>query len=174
MHADVDRMQERRRPRRLRILVCASEEAAGRLNRALVGHDLTYLGSSEEALSALREGRFDLVILGMSFDEWRALEFLERLRASPALAHVPVAAIRGARRPSVINPDSFDLPARLLDARDVIDFAAIPNNPSGQEEIRRRIVAASLPRTVSEPGRNEADWTGRLRRWMRSLSRRSA
>lgn len=124
----------------LRILACTIPGAEARLRAALPDAGFQFVFTTAEALAALKPGAFDLLILGMRFDESRALEFLQRVRENASLEGLPVVGIRGAARPAVISPQHFDLPMWAMGARDVIDFSAIPSNEAGDRHVRERLL----------------------------------
>ena len=95
-----------------------------------------------DAMSALRQHKWDVVVIGAMFHESRALELMQLLSATEARPKTPIIGIRGAKIPKLVSPDIFDLPMRSLGAVDVIDFAAIPDDAAGNAEIGARIRAA--------------------------------
>ena len=124
----------------MRVLACTVPAAEPRLKAALPEGRLRVVFTSAEALDALKQEAFDLLILGMRFDESRALEFLQRIHADPALGPLPpIVGIRGAATPVVIAPQHFDLPMWAMGACDVIDFYAVPDNEAGNRHIRERL-----------------------------------
>ena len=66
-----------------------------RLRECLPGHDLYFVRTMAEALRALRHGGFQLVVIGLNFDESRMLELLQYVRALPAYKDVPVICVHG-------------------------------------------------------------------------------
>jgi CheY-like chemotaxis protein len=124
----------------MRVLACTVPAAVPRLRAALPEARLRVVLTSADALEALRGQAFDLLILGMRFDESRALEFLQRIHADPTLEPLPpIVGIRGAATPVVIAPQHFDLPLWAMGACDVIDFYAVPDNEAGNRHIRERL-----------------------------------
>jgi CheY-like chemotaxis protein len=124
----------------MRVLACTVPAAEPRLKAALPEGRLRVVFTSAEALEALKQEAFDLLILGMRFDESRALEFLQRIHADPTLGPLPpIVGIRGAATPVVIAPQHFDLPMWAMGACDVIDFYAVPDNEAGNRHIRERL-----------------------------------
>ena len=124
-----------------RVLACTSAAAERRLRIALEGCELTMALTLAEALEALAKTRYDLLIIGMLFDESRALELMHAVRADSALADLPVVGIRGAKFVRAIKPEVFDVPMIALGAADLIDFGAIPDDEVGNRLIGRRLRA---------------------------------
>ncbi len=124
----------------LRVLACTVAEAEPRLRRVLPDADLKVVLTTSAALETLKRDAFDLLLVGMRFDESRALEFVERIHQDPTLDRPPIVGIRGAAREVVISPRNFDLPMWAMGACDVIDLSAIPNNDVGNRSIRERLI----------------------------------
>jgi PleD family two-component response regulator len=122
-----------------RVLACTSAEAERRLRGILVGDEVRMALTMAAVMQELAQAEFDLIIIGMLFDESRALELLQTLKSSEKTARIPVVAIHGAKIPKSVSPDLFYLPARALGACDVIDFGAIADDPVGNEQIRQRM-----------------------------------
>jgi molybdate transport system substrate-binding protein len=133
----------------MRVLACTVPLAEKRLRAVLPDARLQVVLTSDEALEALRQEAFDLLILGMRFDESRGLEFLQRIHADATLSPLPpLVGIRGAASPVVIAPQHFDLPMWAMGACDVIDFYAVPDNDAGNRHIRERLLRCSRMRGV--------------------------
>jgi CheY-like chemotaxis protein len=129
----------------MRVLACTVPLAKRRLAAALPDDSLEVVYTSAEALEALRREPFDLVIIGMRFDESRALEFLQRIHADAGSGPLPpIVGIRGAATALVVSPQHFDLPMWAMGACDVIDFSAIPDNEVGNRHIRERLTRCAL------------------------------
>lgn len=126
----------------LRILACTSPEAERRLRQALAADNVEMALTFSAATRALRDQRWDVVIVGALFDESRALELMQLLRSFP---RVPIVGIRGAKIARFLSPEVFDVPMKLLGALDVIDFASIPDDATGNAEIGVRIRVAVRP-----------------------------
>jgi CheY-like chemotaxis protein len=131
----------------MRVLACTVPGAERRLRAVLPEADLRVALTCAEALEALEGDGLDLLILGMRFDESRALEFLQRIHADRALQPLPpIVGIRGAASPVVMAPQHFDLPMWAMGACDVIDFYAVPDNEAGNRHIRERLTRCASNR----------------------------
>jgi HAMP domain-containing protein/signal transduction histidine kinase/DNA-binding response OmpR family regulator len=85
-----------------RLLIVSADEAQRHEIVSLVGDgdvDTTAVASGAEALVALREGRFDCVVLDLDLPGEDAQDLLGRLQKDPAAADVPVVAL-AKRSPS--------------------------------------------------------------------------
>jgi CheY-like chemotaxis protein len=55
----------------------------------------TSVGTGEEALNALKQARFDCMVLDLRLPDMTGVELLERVQAEPSLARVPVVVFTG-------------------------------------------------------------------------------
>jgi CheY-like chemotaxis protein len=124
----------------LRVLACTVPGAEERLRAALPDAELRIALTVADALAALAAEPFDLLLIGMKFDESRGLELLRIIQADPGLPQPPMAGIRGAKVAAWVAPEMFDIPMRAMGARDVIDFGSIPNDEAGNAEVRLRLL----------------------------------
>jgi hypothetical protein len=66
-----------------------------KIRDCLPGHELTFVRTMYEAISALRHDGYRLVVIGLEFDESRMLELLQYVRALPKYRDVPVVCAHG-------------------------------------------------------------------------------
>ncbi len=78
-----------------RVLVAASAEMDGKISECLPGHDLTFVRTMSEAIRSLRQDGYQLVVIGLDFDESRMLELLQYVRGLPKYRDVPVVCVHG-------------------------------------------------------------------------------
>jgi CheY-like chemotaxis protein len=123
----------------MRVLACTVPEVEARLRAVLPDAELHVVFREEDALRLLDEQVFDLLIIGMAFDESRALPFLQRIRSDPALRKPPVVGIRGGKVRVQLPPHVFDTPMRALGAFDVIDLSTIADDEAGNREVAERM-----------------------------------
>jgi len=84
-------------PTSAKVLAAAAPEMDDKLRECLPGHDLTFVRTMGEAIRALRSDGFQLVVIGLDFDESRMLELLQYVRSLPAYREVPVTCVHGER-----------------------------------------------------------------------------
>jgi hypothetical protein len=123
-----------------RVLVCTVTGAEPRIRAVLPGAEIRFVYVTDEALHALRNETFDLMLVGIRFDEFRALELLRLIQAEPDLQRPPLVGVRGARAVFRVSPDVFDIPMLAMGARDVIDFSDIPDDAAGNAAIHERLM----------------------------------
>jgi len=82
-------------PSTAKVLVADVPEMDEKLRECLPGHDLTFVRTLYEAMRALRDDGFQLVVIGLNFDESRMLELLQYVRSLPVYREVPVICVHG-------------------------------------------------------------------------------
>ena len=75
--------------------MAAPDEMDEKIRDCLPGHHLTFVRSMLDAMSALRHDGFQLIVIGLEFDESRMLELLQYVRTLPKYAEVPVICVHG-------------------------------------------------------------------------------
>jgi hypothetical protein len=83
-------------PIRANVLAAAVPEMDEKLRECLPDHHLTFVRSMLDAMSALRHDAYQLVVIGIDFDESRMLELLQYVRSVPRYEAVPVVCVHGA------------------------------------------------------------------------------
>jgi PleD family two-component response regulator len=78
-----------------KVLVAADAEMDEKVRDCLPGHDLTFVRTVYDAIRVLRNDAFELVVIGLNFDESRMLELLQYVRALPAYKEIPVICVYG-------------------------------------------------------------------------------
>jgi|SRR5678810_155440 len=80
---------------RANVLVAAPADMDEKVRECLPGHELTFVRSMFDAMSALRHDGFQLVVIDLEFDESRMLELLQHIRSLPRYREVPVICVHG-------------------------------------------------------------------------------
>jgi HAMP domain-containing protein/signal transduction histidine kinase/DNA-binding response OmpR family regulator len=98
LEAAFDRLKEFTQPRTKHLLVVEDNDIERQAVVELLGHDdisIVSVGSGEEALSRMRQQQFDCVVLDLRLPDMTGFDLLEKFRADPALASVPVVVFTG-------------------------------------------------------------------------------
>jgi PleD family two-component response regulator len=80
-------------PAQARVLVADVPEMDEKIRECLPGHDLTFVRTMYDAIGKLRRDGFQLVVIGLDFDESRMLELLQYVRGLPRYKDVPVVCV---------------------------------------------------------------------------------
>ncbi len=76
-----------------RVLVADVPEMDEKIRECLPGHELTFVRTMQQAISALRHDGYQLVVISLDFDESRMFELLQHVRALPKYKEVPVVCV---------------------------------------------------------------------------------
>ena len=77
-----------------KVLVADVPEADAKIRECLPGHDLHFVRTLAEAVRELRKDGYQLVVIGMHFDESRMFELLRYARSLPRLGDIPVICVQ--------------------------------------------------------------------------------
>lgn len=128
------------------ILIAAHRAGAPRLKKLLADHELSFVGTLDEAKRTLGRRQFSAIVLGVQFDESRVLALLDHLRRQTRLS-TPVVCVIGIRgRLSDAALKAFEQAATALGASAVLDMEDFPDDERGNERLRRvvdRVILAS-------------------------------
>ena len=76
------------------ILIADVPQAQRAVAECLPGRDLTFVNTLPEAKLALAGGDFDMIVVGVQFDESQAFALLSHLRSRQRYSYVPVVCVR--------------------------------------------------------------------------------
>lgn len=80
-------------PKPTRVLVADVPEMDEKIRDCLPDHHLTFVRTMYEAISALRHDGFQLIVIGLEFDESRMLELLQYVRGLSKYKDIPVVCV---------------------------------------------------------------------------------
>ena len=124
------------------LLVDDDSRLAGLVKEYLGRHeiDVTVAADGERGLTALRRGRFDIVLLDLMLPGVDGLELCRRIRATPELVAIPIVMLTA-------KGDDVDRIVGLEVGAD--DYLPKPFNP---RELLARIVPCSAGRAINRTG----------------------
>lgn len=105
------------------ILIADLNKGATRLTSILESdHTLAYVHTVNEAKSFARQVKFDLVIIGLLFDESRMYELINEFKLIPSLSETPVMGVSDqATASSITSRNSIEGSAHALGVCDYVD-----------------------------------------------------
>ena len=86
-----------------RVLVADVPETDERIRHCLPGHDLVFVRTMHEAVSALRNDGFSLIVIGIHFDDSRMFDLLTYVRSLAIYKDAAVVCVQGV---DMVMPDS--------------------------------------------------------------------
>jgi DNA-binding response OmpR family regulator len=120
-----------------KILVADRPESERRLAAILAGHELKLVRSLSEARSALHGGHFDLVLVGVHFDESRMFDLMRDLEAGPQ-----VVCVRSQHFQShAISLEGLEIAAKALGCTLFLDLTWYADDDTGNRAVRSLVDA---------------------------------
>ena len=121
-----------------RILVAV--EGVERLQRILVGHQLTLARDVEAAKAELQKAEFAMIILGVNFDESRMFELLRLVRTYRTNQLTPVVCMLTTEtRLSDVAIEGLDHAVKAMLANAFLNLNKFPDDEAGNGRVRRII-----------------------------------
>ena len=119
-----------------KILVADGPDLKDRVGAILKAHELTYVHTLGEAMPALERAGYDLIIIGVHFDESRMFDLLRQIRADERYRGTPVVCAASHRFDTPISVEGLEIATRALGAEAFIDFARHGDYDAGNAAIR--------------------------------------
>jgi PleD family two-component response regulator len=119
-----------------KILVADGQDFDGRIGKLLKPYELTFVHTLDEATRALDRSDYDLIIIGVHFDESRMFDLLRQIRADERYQAKPVVCVASQRFGTPISIESLEVATRVLGAQAFIDFGRHGDNDAGNAAIR--------------------------------------
>jgi hypothetical protein len=106
-----------------KVMVADVPEMDERIRHCLPGHELVFVRSMREAMTALRHDGFSLIVIGVLFDESRMFELLTYVRS---LSHYREAAVVCVHGLDLMMPESVmrtvDMAVKALGGTAFVDL----------------------------------------------------
>ena len=126
---------------RKRILVADIPESDRRLSEVLDGHELAFARTLGEAQRLLASATFDLIVIGVQFDDSRMFDLVRHVR-SVGQDKPPVACVRCHRFTSpALSIEGLELAAQAATCNLFLDLTKYPDDAGGNAEVRQRLEA---------------------------------
>ncbi len=129
------------------ILVADTSDSDRRLSAILAGHDVVFARRLGEAHRMLAQREFDLVMVGVHFDDSQMFDLVRHIRAGGNHAARPVACVRSHRFASAasISLEGLEMAARALECNLFLDLTKFPDDARGNAEVRKVLEALLTP-----------------------------
>ena len=130
-----------------RILVADTSDSDRRLSAILAGQDVIFARTIGEAQRLLAQQQFDLVMIGVHFDDSRMFDLVRHVRAGGHHAGKQVACVRSHRfiSAAAISLEGLEIAARALACNVFLDLTKYPDDAHGNAEVRKLLDALLTP-----------------------------
>lgn len=118
-----------------RILVADVPQMDGRYNAALGGWEVAFVRTLSQARRAITE-RYDLVVIGVYFDDSQMFELVRAIRADERCAEVPILVVRGRTGFTAVSARALEVALKALGADEFIDLALLGDDAAGNSALR--------------------------------------
>jgi DNA-binding response OmpR family regulator len=123
-----------------RILVADTLEADARLKRILPDHELVFSRTLADAQRCADADGFDLVVIGVHFDDSRMFDLLRFVRTAARHGERPVVCVRSHRFAwPAISVEGLQIAASALACNLFLDLTQYPDDAAGNADARRLI-----------------------------------
>ena len=128
-----------------RILVADVPELDARLAVVLAEHELRFVRTVAEAMRALAQEAFDLLVISVHFDDSRMFDLLREARTEVRNHGIPIVCLREPGLGfTAISSHTLEVTCRALDANAFLDLATI-NDDAQRDAALRAAVEGLLP-----------------------------
>ena len=118
-----------------RILVADVPQMDVRYNAALAGWEAAFVRTLSQARRALTE-RYDLVLIGVYFDDSQVFDLVRSIRAKPDYAGVPILGVRARSGFTAVSARTLEMTLKALAADEFIDLALVGDDAAGNAALR--------------------------------------
>jgi len=106
-----------------KVLVADVAEMDEKIRECLPEHDLTFVRTMVDAVRELRRDGYQVVVIGLHFDESRMFELLQYVRSLPKYDHTPVLCVQGLELAlSEAIRKNIDMAVKALGGRAFLDL----------------------------------------------------
>jgi hypothetical protein len=133
-----------------RILIACMPQAYTRLFAILAGHDLSFASTLGDAQAALQGDRFDMIMVGVHFDESKMFDLLQLVQADGKQGQVRLVCFRGIELQSDHGRSREANCQAACEAMGAafFDLASFADDTHGNDAVRqfvRRLLVDGLP-----------------------------
>jgi PleD family two-component response regulator len=129
-----------------KILVADVPQLDARLVQVLAGERLYFVRTVDEAIRALHDEDFDLLLISVHFDDSRMFDLLRQVRLDGRNKGIPIVCVREpALGFTAISSHTLEVTCRALDANAFIDLGKMNPEPE-RDAVLRATVEQLLPK----------------------------
>jgi DNA-binding response OmpR family regulator len=114
-----------------KILIADVPQMDVRYTAAFAGWEVAFARTVAEARQALRAARYDLVAIGVYFDDSRMFDLVRALRGDEAQRRVPIVCVRGRPGFTAVTTRTLELTVKALAADELVDLVQFADDAAG-------------------------------------------
>jgi PleD family two-component response regulator len=122
-----------------RILVADVPQMDARYSAALAGRELAFVRTMAQARQALADARYDLVAIGVYFDDSQMFELVRAVRNDERQGEVPIVCVRGAPGFTAVTARTLEATLKALAADEFVDLVHFGDEESGNAALRASV-----------------------------------
>jgi DNA-binding NtrC family response regulator len=119
-----------------KILVADVPQMDGRYLAAFAGWQVAFVRTLVEAQHALDAARYDLVVIGVYFDDSQMFDLLRAIRGDDEYGEVPIVCVRGHPGFTAISSRALEMTVKALAADEFIDLLHYADEAAGNAALR--------------------------------------
>ena len=119
-----------------KILVADVQQMEVRYLSAFAGWEIAFARTMSEARRALAAARYDLVAIGVYFDDSQMFDLLPVIRGDTVHGDVPVMCVRGRTGFTAITGRTLEMTVKALAADEFIDLLHFGDDDGGNAALR--------------------------------------
>ena len=127
-----------------KILVADVPQMDARYAAALAGWEIVFVRTMTQARLALAAARYNLVAIGVYFDDSRMFDLLRTVRGDRAHADVPIVCVRGRAGFTAVSTRTLEITVKALAANEFVDLANFADD-AGNAELRAVVARLLKP-----------------------------
>lgn len=122
-----------------KILVADVPQMDVRYAVALAGWESVFARTMAEARDALAGTRFDLVAIGVYFDDSRMFDLVRSVRSDAKHTGVPIVCVRGNSGFTAVRTRTLELTVKALAANEFMDLPNFGDDEAGNAALRETV-----------------------------------
>ncbi|MBX9721747.1 MAG: hypothetical protein K2X81_10155, partial [Candidatus Obscuribacterales bacterium] len=122
------------------IVLAMAQATFPAMRKALGAYKLLEAGTLDQAQRLLKEPNIDMFVIGIHFDDSRAMEFVRMIRSNRRMKSIPILITR------LLPTEQGRILRETLDVMKVVmaidDYLELEGDPQSEEKIQKAVAAA--------------------------------
>lgn len=119
-----------------KVLVADVPQMDARYSAALTGWDIEFAHTIGQARQALAGARYDLVAIGVHFDDSQVFDLVRAVRGDARQGKVPIVCVRTRPGLAAVATRTLETTVKELGAEQLVDLAAAADDAAGEGTLR--------------------------------------